>query len=94
VSSRESERLAAAVVLGAVRNADEGRRAVQVKPKRHYRHMNPRAARVIRDLYFVGRLKQHEIGRMFGLRQGSVSRIVSERVCVERLASHAAPSGM
>lgn len=80
MSSRESERLAAAVVLGAVRNADEGRRAVQVKPKRHYRHMNPRAARVIRDLYFIGKLKQHEIGRMFGLRQGSVSKIVSGQV--------------
>ena len=51
-----------------------------MKPKRHYRHMNPRAARVIRDLYFIGKLKQHEIGRMFGLRQGSVSRIVSGQV--------------
>lgn len=35
---------------------------------------------VIRDLYFVGKLKQYEIGRMFGLRQGSVSRIVSGQV--------------
>ena len=35
---------------------------------------------VIRDLYFVGKLKQREIGRMFGLRQNSVSRIVSGQV--------------
>lgn len=48
--------------------------------KRYYRHSTPMTARVIRDLYFVGKLKQHEIGRMFGLRQGSVSRIVSGQV--------------
>lgn len=48
--------------------------------RRRYRHMTPLAARVIRDLYFVGKLKQHEIGRMFGLRQHSVSRIVSLHV--------------
>lgn len=54
--------------------------------KRHYRHMTPKAAKVIRDLYFVGRLKQHEIGRMFGLRQHSVSRIVSGQSWSGRLA--------
>jgi DNA-binding transcriptional regulator LsrR (DeoR family) len=42
--------------------------------------MSPRAARAIRDLYFVGKLRQHDLGRMFGLRQGSVSRIVSRQV--------------
>lgn len=47
------------------------------RPKRHYRHSSPLAAKAIRELYFVGRLKQLEIGRMFGLRQHSVSRIVS-----------------
>ena len=51
-----------------------------MKPKRRYRQMTPRAATVIRDLYFVGRLKQHEIGRMFDIKQGSVSRIVSDQV--------------
>jgi DNA-binding transcriptional regulator LsrR (DeoR family) len=51
-----------------------------MRPKRSYRHMTPKAANLIRDLYFVGKLKQHEIGRMFGLRQGSVSRIVSGQV--------------
>ena len=50
------------------------------RPKSRYRNMTPRAAQVIRELYFVGRLKQHEIGRMFGLRQHSVSRIVSGQV--------------
>lgn len=50
------------------------------KPKSRYRNMSPMAARVIRELYFVGKMKQREIGRMFGLRQGSVSRIVSGQV--------------
>lgn len=49
-------------------------------PAKRYRHMSARAASVIRDLYFVGKLKQHEIGRMFGIRQNSVSRIVSGQV--------------
>lgn len=47
------------------------------RPKRHYRNSSPLVARVARELYFVGRLKQHEIGRMFGLSQGTVSRMVS-----------------
>jgi DNA-directed RNA polymerase specialized sigma subunit len=34
----------------------------------------------VRELYFVGRLKQQQIGRMFGLSQGNVSRIVSRQV--------------
>jgi DNA-directed RNA polymerase specialized sigma subunit len=42
--------------------------------------MSPMAAKAMRELYFVGRLKQHEIGKMFGLRQGSVSRVISEQV--------------
>jgi DNA-binding transcriptional regulator LsrR (DeoR family) len=51
-----------------------------MRPKSKYRHMTPRAAHAIRDLYFIGKLKQREIGRMFGLRQHSVSRIVSGQV--------------
>jgi DNA-binding transcriptional regulator LsrR (DeoR family) len=51
-----------------------------MRPKRRYRHMSPLAARAIRDLYYVGKLKQHELARMFGIRQHSVSRIVSEQV--------------
>lgn len=50
------------------------------RPKRHYRTTSPLAARAIRDLYFVGKLKQHELGRMFGVKQHSVSRIVSGQV--------------
>ena len=50
------------------------------RPKRAYRNMTPRTAKVMRDLYFVGKLKQHEIGRMFGVKQGSVSRIISGQV--------------
>jgi len=47
------------------------------RPKSHYRQCSPLVAKAARDLYFIGRLKQREIGKMFGLRQGSVSRIVS-----------------
>jgi DNA-binding transcriptional regulator LsrR (DeoR family) len=50
------------------------------RPKRFYRNSSPKVAAVIRDLYFVGKLKQCQIGRMFGMRQGSVSRIVSGQV--------------
>lgn len=59
----------------AERTARDGR-----APKSYYRHMSPMAAKAMRELYFVGRLKQHEIGKMFGLRQGSVSRVISEQV--------------
>ena len=49
-------------------------------PKRFYRGMSPLAARAIRDLYFVGKLRQTDLARMFGIRQNSVSRIVSGQV--------------
>ncbi len=48
--------------------------------KRHYRTMTPLAAHVMRDLYFIGKLKQHELARMFGILQGSVSRVLSGQV--------------
>jgi hypothetical protein len=51
-----------------------------MSPKKYYRDMNPRIAQVMRDLYFVGKLKQHEIGRMFGKAQGHVSRVISGQV--------------
>lgn len=57
------------------------------RPKRFYRNSSPKVAEVIRDLYFIGRLKQREIGRMFGLRQSSVSRIVSGAVWNSRWAA-------
>jgi len=50
------------------------------RPKTRYRTTSPLAAKAIRDLYFVGKLKQHELGRMFGVKQHSVSRIVSGQV--------------
>jgi DNA-binding MarR family transcriptional regulator len=48
-----------------------------MRPKSQYRHMNRRAARVLRDLYFVGRIKQTDLARMFGRSQGTVSKIIS-----------------
>lgn len=47
------------------------------RPKRCYRDMNPKIAHVMRELYFIGKLKQHEIGRIFDKPQGMVSRIIS-----------------
>lgn len=51
-----------------------------LRQKKFYRHSSPMTARAIRELYFVGKLKQSEIGRMFGVRQNTVSRIVSGQV--------------
>ena len=45
--------------------------------KRRYRNMTPAKARRIRHLYFEKGLRQWEIGKMFGITQHSVSRIVS-----------------
>lgn len=42
--------------------------------------MTPEIAKIMRELYFVGKLKQHEIARMFGVKQHSVSRIISGQV--------------
>lgn len=53
---------------------------MSARPKRFYKHSSPLVAKAVRDLYFIGRLKQHEIGKIFGLRQCSVSRIVSRQV--------------
>jgi DNA-binding transcriptional regulator LsrR (DeoR family) len=54
------------------------------RPKRFYRERNARVANVMRELYFVGHMKQTDIARMFGCPQGSVSRIVSKRVWGDR----------
>ena len=45
--------------------------------KSHYRNMTPKKAKEIRRLYFRERMKQREIGELFGISQGNVSRIVS-----------------
>lgn len=42
------------------------------RPKRFYRDMTPTKAAEIRRLYFVDRLKQHEIGKLYGLEQSSI----------------------
>jgi predicted XRE-type DNA-binding protein len=48
--------------------------------KRHYRHMSPAIAQQIRDLYFSRWFTQAEIAELYGIRQHSVSRIVSGQV--------------
>lgn len=50
------------------------------KPKSHYRHMNYELAQRIRELYFKEHLKQTQIAAMHGIRQNTVSRIVSDQV--------------
>lgn len=54
------------------------------RPKRFYRNSNPRIAAVSRDLYFVGKLKQHEIAWLFGVSQHTVSRWISGQVWAQR----------
>ncbi len=44
---------------------------------RFYKHMTPEKAREVRRLYFVERMKQKDIGALFGIGQNTVSRIVS-----------------
>lgn len=48
--------------------------------KRHYRNMTRQIADQIRDLYFSRWFRQHEIAEIYGIKQNSVSRIVSGRV--------------
>lgn len=49
-------------------------------PKRHYRGMNRAKADVVRHQYFKLRLKQREIAEIHGIKQNTVSRIVSGMV--------------
>lgn len=48
--------------------------------KRWYRHMSHDVAVQIRDLYFSRQFNQRELAAMFGIRQNSVSRIISGQV--------------
>jgi len=50
------------------------------KPKSHYRHMTPAKAQEIRRAYFSREAKQAEIAQRFGVRQNTISRIVSGQV--------------
>ena len=47
------------------------------KPRSRYRHMTPAKASEIRRRYFARQAKQAELAREYGIRQHSVSRIVS-----------------
>lgn len=46
-------------------------------PKSRYRHMTPAKAVEIRRAYFSREATQPQLAKRFGLRQNSVSRIVS-----------------
>lgn len=50
------------------------------RPKNHYRHMNRDKAERIRRLYYSRQYKQRELANLFGIRQNTVSRIVSDMV--------------
>ena len=53
-----------------------------LQQKRWYRHMDYDKAERIRELYFTRRMKQAELAQLFGVRQCTISRIVSGRVWV------------
>ncbi len=55
-----------------------------MRPKRHYRHTNPVVAKMIRELYFSRKMKQAELAALFRLTQGSISRIVSNQVWMDK----------
>ena len=50
--------------------------------KRFYRGMTRDKADEMRFMYFKGKKKQIEIAEIFGVRQGNVSRIISNRVWI------------
>lgn len=51
-----------------------------MRPKTRYRHMNLAKAREIRRRYFAREMNQPQLAREFGIKQGSVSRIISGQV--------------
>lgn len=48
-----------------------------MRPKSHYRGMTAEQVREIRRAYFSREATQAELGRRFGRRQNTISRIVS-----------------
>ena len=48
-----------------------------MRPKRFYRHMDPMKAEEIRRRYFKREATQKQLASEYGLRQGTVSKIVS-----------------
>jgi DNA-binding transcriptional regulator LsrR (DeoR family) len=53
-----------------------------MRPKSRYRHMNRAKAEEIRRRYFAREKKQRELAEEYGIKQHSVSRIVSGLVWV------------
>lgn len=51
-----------------------------MRPKRFYRNMTRAKAEDMRFLYFKRRLKQREIAEIHGIKQNTVSRIISYQV--------------
>jgi len=54
-----------------------------IQQKRWYRHMDYAKAERIRELYFSRQMRQAELAEMFGVRQCTISRIVSGQVWVK-----------
>lgn len=50
--------------------------------KRWYRQMDYETAEKIRELYFTSKMKQTKLAQLFGVRQCTISRIVSGQVWV------------
>jgi len=51
--------------------------AAKHSPKSHYRHMNRAVAEEMRRRYFARQANQPQLAREYGVRQNTVSRIVS-----------------
>jgi DNA-binding transcriptional regulator LsrR (DeoR family) len=51
-----------------------------MKPKSRYRHMDRAKASEIRRRYFAREATQAQLAAEYGIRQGSVSRIISGQV--------------
>jgi DNA-binding MarR family transcriptional regulator len=66
--------------IGAVLNAGSGIGMRQRKSPSFYRNMTKEKAEEIRRLYFSRQKKQVELAEMFGIKQNTVSRIISGMV--------------
>lgn len=51
-----------------------------MRPKTYYRNMTPEKAAEIRRRYFAREAKQHELAEEYGIKQNTVSRIISGQV--------------
>lgn len=55
---------------------------IMLHQKRWYRQMDYETAEKIRELYFTSKMKQTKLAQLFGVRQCTISRIVSGQVWV------------